>query len=648
MADGQKIIDDVAKNTTLNPSISHVEQLVQFLKINNLIQVQGAEGVAYLALQKQATHTYWLSWLLKNYLFLRVPLIQPDRFLEHSQRWFHWVYQQWFLYILICFCGVAAYLISRQWDAFLNTFLHFFSMQGFILYGCALFFAKIIHEFGHAYTAKHYGVHVPTMGVALLVMWPVLYTDTSDAWKLPSKKQRMHIGAAGMAAELSLAVIATLLWSITPDGGLRSAFFLLATTTWVMTLFINLNPFMRFDGYYLLSDWWEVENLQQRGFALGKWKLREILFSSHERVPEFFPPRLHRSLILYAWCTWVYRFFLFLGIALLVYFFFFKILGIILMLVELGWFIILPIYNELKEWWKRKAKLNNFSAYRTFALFGLLLLAFVLPWQASIDAPAVWLSQHQTTLYASESAVIKTLAVKEGDMVRKNQRLLTLSSMALDHKLNLLKQKIMLSQWQQETQGVSLELAEESRIVDQEYQGLKQEYQTLQERQEALQLRAGFDGRLMLLNPDIHEGAYIQKNEALALIVSTEKSIIQAYVFEIDISQVKQIDDAIFYPENTDIQPIHLTFISMSQADEARLEAPMLASIYQGDIPVRRSDKGELIPEAAIYKISFSCSNLIAIQHRLRGTVRLKGKRRSYFNRLLDQVLAIFIRESGF
>ena len=142
----------------------------------------------------------------------------------------------------------------RNWDVFQSTFIYFFSTEGLFLFLLAVFLAKIVHELGHAYTAKLYGLRVPTMGIAFLVLWPVLYTDTSDAWKLPNRRQRLSIAAAGMLAEIGLAGIATLLWSFLPDGPIRSALFMVATTTWIITLLINSNPFLRFDVYFFLSD----------------------------------------------------------------------------------------------------------------------------------------------------------------------------------------------------------------------------------------------------------------------------------------------------------------------------------------------------------------------------------------------------------
>ena len=110
-------------------------------------------------------------------------------------------------------------------------------------------------------------------------------------------------------------------------GLFKSVAFFIATTSWISSLLINISPFMRFDGYYIFADYLKLENLQPRAFALAKWKLREILFGLNKNAPETMQTHRRNLLILYAWSTWKYRFFLFIGIALLVSFYAFKLLG---------------------------------------------------------------------------------------------------------------------------------------------------------------------------------------------------------------------------------------------------------------------------------------------------------------------------------
>jgi hypothetical protein len=142
---------------------------------------------------------------------------------------------------------------------------------------------------------------------------------------------------------------------------------------------------MRFDGYFILSDFLEMPNLHERSFALARWRLREWLFDLGEEKPEHFGRRREIGLIAFAWAVWVYRLVVFLGIAVLVYHFFIKIIGVFLFMVEIIWFIALPIRHELQAWAKRWPQIRSRSrSRRSVLLLALLsgLLSLVLAYVA--------------------------------------------------------------------------------------------------------------------------------------------------------------------------------------------------------------------------------------------------------------------------
>ena len=338
------------------------------------------------------------------------------------------------IYIL-GFIGII--LVIQNWDQFINTFLYFFNWNGIFFYALSLIVVKAIHEFGHAYVAKNYGCNVNSMGIAFLVFFPFLYTDNTNAWRLREYSNRLRINFAGISTELHLALIATFFWSILDPGTLKSIAFFIATTSWVSSLLINISPFMRFDGYYVLSDFLRIENLQPRAFSLAKWKLRQIIFGFKHQQPEEMNVNKRNFLIFYAWSTWIYRFFLFIGIALLVYHHAFKVLGIILFVVEILWFIALPIYREMLLWWKMRSEIGlSFNFIRTLLFILIIGTLFFYPWKNYQKIPAILQSENFISIYAPEEAQIKKIHTNEGVKVQENQILMELSSPSLNFKIN--------------------------------------------------------------------------------------------------------------------------------------------------------------------------------------------------------------------
>ena len=189
-------------------------------------------------------------------------------------------------------------------DAFTATLVDMLSWEGLAAYGLTLAAVKTLHEFGHGVTAKRYGCRVPPdhgRGVPGAVARG--YTDTNEVWKLTRRDQRLRSRAAGIATELTIAV-----WPCWPGSGCRTA-----AARWPScwppppgssTVLINASPFMRFDGYFLLSDFLQMPNLHARAFALARWDLRERLFALGEPAPEHFSAT-RRGLILFAWATWI-------------------------------------------------------------------------------------------------------------------------------------------------------------------------------------------------------------------------------------------------------------------------------------------------------------------------------------------------------
>lgn len=531
------ICDAVNAETTLAVEPGDVESLARFLDQHSLLQPAGEEAVDALRRRAEARKQD-LGWrLLHNYLFFRIPLVKPQDALARLLPWLRWAFTPgaWVAIGLLTLLGIV--LVARQWDTFTSTFVDHFTIEGVLGFSMAVAVAKMLHELGHAIAATRYGVRVAHMGVAMVVLFPMLYTDTSESWKLARPRQRLAIASAGILTELAIAGIATLLWILAPDGAFRTAMFFLATTTWVLTLAINASPFMRFDGYFILSDLLNFPNLHERSGALARVWLRRRALGLDLPWPEALPPGQVRGLVAFAVLTWVYRLVVFLGIAVLVYLFFFKVLGIILMLVELGWFIARPVGAELKVWWDRRSGIKTRRKWAAGLLAGGLLLVLLVPWRSGVHADGVVHAARQQLVFSPRAGQVAALprpgAVAEGDV------LFALS--APDLRTSQHRAQVLADARALELLGLGgLKDGEERRaLVESEREKFLAEAGVFSGEQSRMQLVAPFAGHLLDQDPHLRVGVWVQPRQPLGMLVDPASWVAEAFVAEDDVGRIK-------------------------------------------------------------------------------------------------------------
>jgi len=259
--DGETPLDDIRERTEARFGASlGADTLNAFVK--NLDKIGLLETGKSAEKQDPARRTR----IRGNLLYLRLALFDPDRLLTRIVPRLGFLFTRRFLVL----SGVPILL------AFAITFANTREIAGDLprLYQASAilpFLALIlvvasIHELAHGLTCKHFGGEVHELGFMMMYFQPAFYCNVSDAWLFPEKSKRLWVGFAGPYLELVLWALATIAWRLTePDTWINYAA-LIAMTLSGLRSFLDFNPFVKLDGYYLLSDYLELPNLRRRSF----------------------------------------------------------------------------------------------------------------------------------------------------------------------------------------------------------------------------------------------------------------------------------------------------------------------------------------------------------------------------------------------
>ena len=638
-----RIAEDICSRTILDVDTEQVSAFAQFLDQHNLLR---ATPRKIEQLQQRGSETKWKSakWWLHTYLFVRLPLIRPQRLLQALLPWLAPLFTRTALWVVICATLLGLLLVARQWQTFTHSFMDMLSPAGLAGFALALIVSKTLHEMGHALVATRLGVRVAHMGVAFVVLWPMLYTDTSESWRLKSHHHRLALSVAGIATEVALAGLATLAWGLLDDGPLRQAMLYLATTGWILSLALNISPFMRFDGYFIASDLMNFPNLHERAGAMAKAWIRRTLLGLNAPDPEPFQPAVRWKLRLFAYVTWVYRLVVFLGIAFAVYYFFFKALGIFLLFVELWWFVAKPVWTEIMVWKKRWPEVRRPHRLALWSLLGAGLLIALFPWSATLTVPGVARAERQQVVYSPQPA--RVLQIHPGSEVSAGAPLVSLdipdlhdrqartqaSVSALASQLpGLLGQEEGLDQQQATVHRLQEQLAES---------------QAIREESARLNLKAEFSGQWRDVDPHLRTGSWVDMRTPLGILVDPSRWVVDAYIDQQQVHRVSVGSTAHFWPQHRG-RPFRATVLAVDSTRSERLPYPMLDARHGGSIATQPHEQ-QPMPLQPMYRVRLLLQEPLPQQREMRGMVDISAKRSSWLLHQLQNGLAVIIRESGF
>ncbi|WP_010585723.1 efflux RND transporter periplasmic adaptor subunit [Schlesneria paludicola] len=296
----QQQFGDPLSTTDLDVFISTIRPL-------GLMHVEPAPDVASInpppnGVAKGAGETSTTETEQGNILFFRRTLFDPERMFQWLEPRIRFLWTQTFV-ALSTMAIVGAIWVTWQSKADLvSTLPKALQWQTIALFWVTMVVVTILHEFAHGLTCKHFGSEVREIGVLVAFLTPCFFCNVTDAWLIPKKWHRLWVTLAGAYCDLCIWALAVFLWRVTVQDTLVNRLAYVVLSICGGRILFNLNPLLRLDGYYLLSDWLEIPNLRQRSEIVWMQYVRWLLWGAERPRPQ----ADGRSLVIYGFCNWLF------------------------------------------------------------------------------------------------------------------------------------------------------------------------------------------------------------------------------------------------------------------------------------------------------------------------------------------------------
>ena len=254
--------------------------------------------------------------LLMKLLFIRVPLGCPDRFLSST---YHLASIFFTRIFFICWMmGLVAALIAigSHWSEFTSDLSSVLAVQNLPIMLLVMATLKLWHEMGHGYACRHFNVSVPSAGILFMLGTPLAFVDATGSWSLPRRLHRQIINLAGMYFELMISMVAAFVWVLADESLLKSVAHFALLISSVTTIAFNVNPLMKYDGYFVLADLLGIPNLKGRSAATVRSWAKCLFFKLP--LPASDSKLLQAILLTYGIAAGIYRISLTIAIAILI------------------------------------------------------------------------------------------------------------------------------------------------------------------------------------------------------------------------------------------------------------------------------------------------------------------------------------------
>lgn len=485
-------------------------------------------------------------------LYMTFKAWDPNETLAKMDPYLGWMFTRGFVWFSLAIFAVACYLLAGDWTRVQQDTSALYNFADKSAYDLWIFWILLlalggIHEFGHGLTCKHFGGDVHQMGFLLIYFTPAFYTDTTDILLFTKTSERQWVIFAGIWIELVLCGLAALLWYFTPPGSvINDIAYKMMLLSGIQGALLNLNPLIKADGYYALSQFLDMDNLREESFEfLRAWTNKYILRHDIDLPPS--SRRQRRIFFLFGVSAIIYSTSLlvlvivfvknvlvnrlgeawgYIGTACVIYFF-----------ARKGIQKAIPAVRAWLRAKKEESMAWKISRTQQVGALALGLLIFVPPMPSRVSTPMVLEAGKTWHVRALVPGKVKQVYVRQGDTVKAGQLLATLENPQITAEERVANQQYALATSAlrngQEHSDPNATASATGKIAR-----IEEELEVMRRQVEGLELRAPFDGTLEAPGVEQKSGEYLAAGEEFAKVVDRNTMRARILVRDLDLQDI--------------------------------------------------------------------------------------------------------------
>ena len=548
MLDGQRTVSTaLMKTATLlrEHAIDETEaaNICKWAIESGLVETETGNSAARRSEQQQQQQKQQLvSWL--NPMMVRIPLFDPDQLIEKATKLAGFLVSPIGLIIWLVVVIAGFLQLLMHWEEFFVNRVSSFSASDIVWIVLTSLVLKVIHELAHGVVCKKFGGRVKSCGILMLLMIPMPYVDVTSSWRFANKWKRILTAAAGMLSEMFIAAIACMVWVSSNPGPLQYHAGNVIITATLLTLLFNINPLMRFDGYYMLADWLEIPNLATHGRQWLKGAFKRLYFGNK---PAEVKESGFRGVVVkvYGALAMLWFFSIAIGLSLgassLIEGF-----GLIVAVIGLLMWVGIPIYKLANYVTKgtetEKPNRRWFASAMAITVACLLGFLVLCPAPSIVSAPIVVDYDPLSIIRAKAPGFANRIHVIDGQHVKKGDLLVSLDNPELRLELKSLLIDIRISRIRSQSL-LSRERLGEILLEQDSLESMLKQQRELEDQIANLSVVAPESGTVLAADLAIENGKYFSPGDEILSIANRDEIHAIALARQEDIEWVAQNPD---------------------------------------------------------------------------------------------------------